>query len=122
MVELSTDCARVFVLFLDITIKCWYVGSVNTKNDTYLIIPVNKNYQTVTKQIDLQQSYLFVLFILIEDKNKHLMKVSCGDSQKEGADTSSKQETHKQTSYQENLLKKIKAANFDHLLITDGAV
>ena len=31
----------------------WYVGSVYTKNDTYLIIPVNKNYQTVTKQIDL---------------------------------------------------------------------
>ena len=53
MVELSTDGARVFVLFLDITIKCWYVGSVDTKNDTYLIIPVNKNYQNVTKQIDL---------------------------------------------------------------------
>ena len=30
-----------------------------------------------------------------------------------GADTNPKQETHKQTSYQENLLKKIKAANFD---------
>ena len=84
MVELSTDGARVFVLFLDITIKCCYVGSVDTKNDTYLIIPVNKNYQTVTKQIDLQKSYLFVLVILIEGKNKHLMKVSCGDSQQEG--------------------------------------
>ena len=83
MVELSTDGARVFVLFLDITIKCWYVGSVDTKNDTYLIIPVNKNYQTVTKQIDLQQSYLFVLVILIEDKNKHQRKVTCGDSQQE---------------------------------------
>ena len=68
MVELSTDGARVFVLFLDITIKCWYVGFVYTKNDNYLIIPVNKNYQNVKKQIDLQKSYLFILVILIEDK------------------------------------------------------
>ena len=95
MIELSTDCARVFVLFLDNTIKCWYVGSVYNKNDTYLIIPVNKNYQNVNKQIDLQKSYLFVLVILIEYKNKHLMKVSCGDSQQEEGDTSPKQETHK---------------------------
>ena len=79
MVELSTDCATVLYIYL--ISLCWYVGSVDTKNDTYLIIPVNKNYQTVTKQIDLQKSYLYVLVILIEDKNKYLMKVSCCDSQ-----------------------------------------
>ena len=78
MVELSTDGARVFVLFLDITIKCWYVGFVYTKNDNYLIIPVIRTIKLSQNKSTCRNSTCLFWLLLIEDKNKHQMKVICG--------------------------------------------